>query len=159
MSDFEQSYLGQLRQLVGNRRLISPAVRAVIQDQEGRVLFIQRSDNGRWALPAGSMELHESVLDSLKREVKEETGLTVLEATLIAIYSEPRFHFTNAFGGEHQMLAFVFRVDKWEGEVCKSTDETVDASFFALDGLPYISEVHKETLEDLVAYNGQVILK
>ncbi|MDH5506437.1 MAG: NUDIX domain-containing protein [Anaerolineae bacterium] len=101
MSSYEQSYLGQLRKLVGNRKLISPAVRAVIHDTHGQVLLIRRSDNQKWALPAGSMELDESVYNALVREVREETGLIVLSATLIAINSEPRFSFTNAFGAQN----------------------------------------------------------
>jgi ADP-ribose pyrophosphatase YjhB (NUDIX family) len=55
----------------------------------------------------------------LHREVREESGLQVEEAELIAIYSEPRFHFTNSYGGEHQMLAFVFLVTKWHGSLQK----------------------------------------
>ena len=104
MSSFEDSYLGQLRAALGNRKLITPGPRAVIRDERGHVLLIRRSDNGEWGMPAGSMELDESVYDSLKREVKEETGLDVLAATLIAVHSEPRFDFVNAFGGQHQML-------------------------------------------------------
>jgi 8-oxo-dGTP pyrophosphatase MutT (NUDIX family) len=53
MTRFEDSYLGQLRQLVGNRKLITPAVRAVIHNQQSHVLLIQRKDNQRWGLPAG----------------------------------------------------------------------------------------------------------
>jgi len=44
------------------------------------------------------MELNESILNCLMREVWEETGLEVLEATPIALYTEPRFAFTTAFG-------------------------------------------------------------
>ncbi len=90
---FEESYLGQLRKLVGSRTLISPGARAIIRDEQGRLLLIRRSDNGAWGMPAGSMELHESILDCLKREVWEETGLEVLQATPIALYTEPRFAF------------------------------------------------------------------
>src|SRR5579885_2578787 len=78
---FEESYLGQLRKLVGSRTLICPGVRAVIRDEQGHLLLIQRRDNGIWGMPAGSIELNESILDCLKREVWEETGLEVQEVT------------------------------------------------------------------------------
>jgi len=159
MSIYEKSYLGQLRKLVGNRKLITPGVRAIIQDKQGRVLFVRRKDNGKWAMPAGSLELDESVCDCLKREIKEESGLDVISATPIAIYSEPRFAFTNAYGGEHQMLTIVFLVDEWSGSLLTHTDETVDAHFFDLNELPDILDLYRETLEDLQKYNGRLILK
>jgi ADP-ribose pyrophosphatase YjhB (NUDIX family) len=159
MSSFEESYLGQLRKLVGNRMLISPAVRVVIRDEQGAILLIRRSDNGKWGFPAGSMELDESVWDAMQREVKEETGLDVIAATPIAVYSEPRFQFTNTFGGKHQMLAFVFRVDEWDGDLLRYTDETIDARFFALEEMPELPSVYQETLADVAAYDGSLILK
>jgi ADP-ribose pyrophosphatase YjhB (NUDIX family) len=103
--------------------------------------------------------LNESVSDCLKREVQEETGLTVISATPIALYSEPRFAFTNAFGGEHQMFALVFRVDRWEGTLVTQTDETIDAQFFSLDSLPDMPAHHQETLLDVQAYDGHFIVK
>ena len=50
--------------------------RAVIRDPGGRILLIQRNDNSRWALPAGTMELGQTLRDCAIREVYEETGLT-----------------------------------------------------------------------------------
>ncbi len=156
---YEDSYAGRLRSAVGNHPLILPSARAIVRDAEGRVLFVRRRDNGHWVMPAGSLELGESILQCLQREVKEESGLDVLAATLIAIYSEPRFAFTNAYGGEHQMLALVFRIDEWTGELGTTTDETSDARFFALDALPELPPLYEETLRDLAAYGGMVILK
>ena len=54
---FEETYHGLLRQHLGNQRIILPAVRAVIPDECGRILFVKRSDNGLWVMPAGSQEL------------------------------------------------------------------------------------------------------
>jgi ADP-ribose pyrophosphatase YjhB (NUDIX family) len=159
MPDFEESYLGQLRKLVGNRKLIAPAVRAIVLDEDGCVLLVRRRDNNAWAMPAGSMELGESVLDCLKREVKEETGLDVVSATAIAIYSEPRFAFTNSYGAQHQMFSVVFRVDEWRGSLLSDTDETFEARFFDVDDLPEIPSLYRETLEDLRQFSGRLILK
>lgn len=159
MSSFKDSYVGQLRQRAGDFRLMIPAVRAVIQDSAGRILLIRRKDNDMWALPAGSLELEESVLDCLKREVREETGLQVTSSTPIAIYSEPRFAFTNMYGDDYQMFALVFRVDQWTGVLNTMTDETVDARFFPMDALPQIPSHHDETLDDLLSFNGSLIVK
>ena len=159
---FEESYLGQLRKLVGSRPLICPGVRAIIRDEQGRILLIRRSDNGAWGMPAGSMELNESILDCLKREVWEETGLKVLEATPIAVYTEPRFAGVTAFGDHIQLFSLVFRVDRWQGTVATSTDETTHARFFALDELPTdLPALYRETLVDLEQYEqtGHFILK
>ena len=157
---FEQTYHGRLRAALGNnQRIITPAARAVIHNDRGELLLIRRSDNGNWALPAGTMELGDSVLDCLRREVVEETGLTVQQATLFAIHSEPRFHFSNAYGGLHQTLTFSFSVDSWSGTLVTETDESTDARFFPVHELPQISEAHRETLEDLRAFDGIVILK
>lgn len=156
---YEDSYAGQLRRAVGNRRLILPSARAIIRDADGRILLVRRRDNRHWVMPAGSLELGESIIECLKREVREESGLEVMTATLIAVYSGPRFAFTNAYGGEHQMLSLVFRIDEWAGELATTTDETTDARFFAVDGLPILPPLYEETLRDLAAYDGRVILK
>ena len=158
-SSFEESYMGQLRKLVGDKRIIVPGVRAVIRDGEGRVLLIHRTDTGRWGMPAGAVEIGDSALDSLKREVKEETGLSVLAATPFALYSQSRYSFEYPNGDRVQMFALAFRVDRWEGELIRKTDETIGAEFFYTDDLPDLHEVYAETLEDLGHYNGSFILK
>ncbi len=158
-SDFERSYMGQLRKLVGDQRIIVPGVRAVIFDKQGRVLLIHRTDSGRWGMPAGAVELGDSALDALKREVREETGLNVVSAAPFAIYSHSRYSFAYPNGDKVQMFVLVFRVDQWEGELIRETDETMGAEFFPLDNLPDLHEVYVETLNDLKNYNGEFIVK
>jgi 8-oxo-dGTP pyrophosphatase MutT (NUDIX family) len=70
MSNFcwEDSYVGQLRKLIGHKKLIHPSVRAIIQDKNGRVLFIKRKGQNRWGMPAGSMELGESIYETLREK-------------------------------------------------------------------------------------------
>ncbi len=157
--EFDKTYMGRLRKLVGNQRLIIPGVRAAITDDKGRILLIHRKDSGRWGMPAGAMELGESVFDALKREVKEETGLTVLAATPVGIYTHSRYSFQYPNGDEVQSFALVFRVDEWDGELAGETDETLGAGFFPMDELPDLHEVYAETLEDLRNYNGKFIVK
>jgi ADP-ribose pyrophosphatase YjhB (NUDIX family) len=158
---WEDSYEGQLRQLVGSRQLIVPAARAVLRDGRGRVVLIRREDSGEWGFPAGAVELGESVLDCCRREVREETGLDVITAVPFAIYSEPRFQSTDRHGDQRQMLTVVFLVEEWEGEIVRRTEETTDCRFFDPDALPDLPPLYAETVEDLQAYDrdGVFILK
>ncbi|HXH83285.1 MAG TPA: NUDIX domain-containing protein [Candidatus Tectomicrobia bacterium] len=68
---------------------VRASVSAVIFDRRGRVLLQQRSDGGQWGLPGGSVEVGESVVDAVMREVAEETGLRVAVRRLVGIYSDP----------------------------------------------------------------------
>jgi ADP-ribose pyrophosphatase YjhB (NUDIX family) len=48
--------------------------------REGKALLIKRGHEprkGEWSLPGGIVELGESLVDALRREVREETGLEV----------------------------------------------------------------------------------
>jgi ADP-ribose pyrophosphatase YjhB (NUDIX family) len=158
--NYEDSYLGQLRKLVGKQKVFVITARAIIQDSVGRVLFVRRKDNGSWVMPAGSMELGESIMDCVKREVKEESGLEVISAVPIAIYSDPRFSFVTAYGDPYQPLSIVFLVKEWRGQLQATTDETLDARFYSLKELPpNLPAVYHETLEDLLRYGGQIIVK
>jgi ADP-ribose pyrophosphatase YjhB (NUDIX family) len=62
-------------------------VGAVIVEQD-RVLLIRRGREplkGHWSLPGGLLELGESLTDGVRREVREETGLTVEPLELIEL--------------------------------------------------------------------------
>lgn len=55
---------------------------------EGRVLLVQRGKaplKGHWTLPGGVLELGESLVEGVAREVREETGLVVEPIELIEI--------------------------------------------------------------------------
>ena len=156
---WRESYEGQLRELVGSRRLIIVGTRSILRDRQGRILLIRRKDSGEWGFPAGAVELGESVLDGCKREVREETGLDVTRATPVAIYSEPRFQSTDEYGNQRQMVAIVFLVEEWTGNLRRSTDETTDCRFFELDRLPDLPPLYVETVNDLKNYTGAAIVK
>jgi ADP-ribose pyrophosphatase YjhB (NUDIX family)/predicted kinase len=155
---YKNSYIGQLRKLIGSQPLIMPSVRAVIS-MDAKVLLVRRRDNNKWGLPAGSMELAESISQTLQREVEEETGLVVEDSTPISVHSEPRFNFTNQFGDRYQRLAFVFKINRWNGALRRETDETIDARFFTRNEFPDLSATHVEAIEDVEQYKGQFLLK
>ena len=144
--------------LVGNRMLLTPGLRGLIRNEQGHVLFVRRRDNGKWGILAGGIELRETVFEELQREVKEETGLVVMSATLIAVYSGDRVRFTSAYGCEYQGLAFAFRIDQWCGDLVRETAETTDAQFLDKSQFPDAYSQYQESLEDLNGFSGTVIL-
>ena len=64
----------------------SVSVAAVITNDRGQALLIQRRDNNQWEPPGGSLELDESIEDGLRRETREETGLAVEPVALTGVY-------------------------------------------------------------------------
>ena len=63
-------------------------VGAVVVDEQGRVLLVQRGrepSKGKWSLPGGVLELGESLGDGVAREVLEETGLMVEAVELVEL--------------------------------------------------------------------------
>jgi 8-oxo-dGTP diphosphatase len=66
--------------------LHSVSVAAVITNDSGEVLIIQRRDNGQWEPPGGVLELGESVEAGLRRESREECGIELDQARLTGVY-------------------------------------------------------------------------
>ncbi|MER5458841.1 NUDIX domain-containing protein [Micromonospora sp. NPDC002389] len=156
------SYVGQLRALAGDRTLMFVGARAVVRDSSARILLIRRSDNGQWAMPAGAMELGESIADCAVREVREETGLRALRVSAFALYTGPDRTNTNMYGHTYQIFTTAFRVEEWDGRLDRVTEETTDAGFFHREALPQpLSTSVLETLADLDVFEqtNRLILK
>lgn len=57
---------------------------------DGRIVLIQRRDNGKWALPGGMVDWGEDIAATVRRELAEETGLELVKIRrLVGVYSQP----------------------------------------------------------------------
>ena len=152
---WQESYLGRMRALAGDQVILMVGARCVLRDDGGRVLLIQRSDNRHWALPAGALEIGESIAECARREVLEETGLDATEVTPFAMYTGSAHTIVNAFSDTYQLHTSAFRVDAWSGTLLTSTDETVDAGFFDSLELPSpVASSVPRTLSDLAQFEA-----
>jgi len=84
------------------------AVAVVVRNEDGRVLMIQRSDNGLWALPGGAQDIGETTREAAIREVLEETGISVEITGISGIYSDPRHVIAYDDGEVRQEFSIVF---------------------------------------------------
>lgn len=129
---FAESYLGQLRALVGNRPLLTVGVRVVIEDAAGRILILRRSDTGDWGLPAGAMELGESLMDAIHREAHEETNARIEAVEVFGISSHPETEsFTYPNGDRIQNVSILAHARLVAGEALAANDGEAEAFRFA----------------------------
>jgi ADP-ribose pyrophosphatase YjhB (NUDIX family) len=153
------SYLREMRALVGSRPILLPGVRAVVLDAAGRVLLQRRTDMPLWGLPAGSVEIGETALEAIRREVAEETALEVVEPEPMALYSGPDQGLTYPNGDRIQCFSLAFVVRRWRGEPAADGVEGSEVRFFALDELPdEMVDIHRRTLDDYRRYDGTFFL-
>lgn len=84
-----------------NRKRVASNVRAVsakevsvlawIQDAYGNVLMIQQTGGKQlWSLPGGKVRSAEALNRALRREIKEEIGLTVVSAKVVDLFDRPQ---------------------------------------------------------------------
>jgi 8-oxo-dGTP diphosphatase len=68
----------------------SVSLTGVVVRDDGRILAIQRTDDGRWVPPGGVLELDETPPDGVPREVLEGTGIKVQAERLTGVYKNMR---------------------------------------------------------------------
>lgn len=115
-------------------RTLQVGVKALIEDDDGRILLLQRSqpfrgeDFLKWDIPGGRINVGEELEPALRRELKEETSLAL--ESIVGIFHaqdilwDPKLH----------VVRITYRV-KAQGDIVLS-DEHNEFRWFTKDGIP-----------------------
>lgn len=115
---------------------ILPGVAAVLTDTAGRLLLHRRRVGNGWAPVSGHVQAGETVTAALDREVAEETGLSVENPRLVAVYSDPAIQTVDYPNGRRvQFVTCVFAGRVSAGQLL-GNDEGTAWEWFMPDELP-----------------------
>ena len=116
-----------------------------LDDDDLKVLLIQRNlppFEGRWALPGGFVRIDESLEESARRELREETGIenVYLEQlyTIGEIDRDPR---------ERVVTVTYYALVKLTDHQVQAATDARNAAWFAVDDVPVLAFDHAKILE------------
>jgi ADP-ribose pyrophosphatase YjhB (NUDIX family) len=107
------------------------AIGAVVGDDDGRILLVQRADSGVWLYPTGWADVGYSPAEVAVKEVLEETGIHCVPERLIAVLDGLRLGFTRI-----PLYSLVFFCRAVGGDLTAHPLECADVGWFAEDELP-----------------------
>ena len=153
-TSFLSRALRPIRTLLGlllRRPLVGTSIIPLLSD--GRIVLIFRRDDELWGLPGGLVDWGEDIATSAKREMLEETGLTLTTIDrLVGIYSQPerdpRFH-----------AICVTVAAQVEGTFnIGDPDEVMEVQAFEKENLPFkqLAHDHNQQLADY--FSGKTVL-
>jgi ADP-ribose pyrophosphatase YjhB (NUDIX family) len=107
------------------------AVGAIVYDDEGRILLVQRADSGIWLYPTGWADVGYSASEVAVKEVLEETGITCVAEGVVAVLDGMRMGLTRI-----PLYSIVFLCRATGGELAPHPLETRDVGWFHEGELP-----------------------
>lgn len=108
------------------------AVGVIAEREDGQILLVLRGENpgrGLWGLPAGFMEIDETVEQTARRECLEETGVTVELDGLWGVWSY--YHEPKQSSG----VLILYAAHAVSGEPRAGSD-SLEARYMAVDEIP-----------------------
>src|SRR5215471_3394216 len=88
-------FILDLREKIGHDLLWLTGLTAVVLNDAGEVLLVERADNGRWSLIGGILEPGEEPAVGLVREIHEETAVEAEVVRLLSIETLPPASYPN----------------------------------------------------------------
>lgn len=146
-------YIKRMRLYIGSEQLLMVGVSVLLIDQKNRILLLHRSDTKDWGVPGGYMEIGETLEETARREVREETGLELNDLNFYKVFSGPGFAFTYPNGDQVYNVVSCYLSRDFTGEI-KLDHENTSYKFFEWGELPEDIMRHSRiVLEDFIKNN------
>lgn len=137
-------YIHDLRKVIGPRKIILNCAGALIIRDE-KILFQRRTDNGKWGLIGGLVEMNETYEQAALREIREETGLEVRLDSFLGIFHNHDMVWSN--GDAAHVISAMFTAGIVSGEP-RIDSESLELRFFGKDDIPELfAEDHIASLD------------
>ena len=107
------------------------AVGAIVGNEAGEILLVQRADSGIWLYPTGWADVGYSPSEVVVKEVLEETGIHCEPQQVLAVLDGQRMGFTR-----FAMYMILFSCRATGGELLPHPLETSGVDWFSRDNLP-----------------------
>lgn len=107
------------------------AVGAIVANEAGELLLIQRSDSGVWLYPTGWADVGYSAPEVVVKEVREETGIEVVVDRLIGVIDGMQLGVSKV-----PLYSLLFLCRPIGGALRPHPLETLDVGWFARTALP-----------------------
>ncbi len=153
-------YVKDMRLKVGQDTLILVASNVILYDEDGNYYFQKRPD-GKLAFVGGFVEINESVLEGLIREVKEEIDLDLVTERLEfhGMYTKYQMQYANGDKVKPHSMFFKYKLDKNDKfkAVPPETIEIVKSKLHK--ELPMLNIQHYDVLMNLIENKNEVIIQ
>lgn len=120
-----------------------------VEDGITKVLLIKRKNNpykDYWTLVGGALYNNEDLIDGLKRELKEKTGIENIKLDMFNVYGKlnrsPVFRMV--------AVGYIGVIDREKLSLIKETLKTSNADWFNIECIPTLAYDHNEILNDAV---------
>lgn len=107
------------------------AVGAIVGNDEGKILLVQRADSGVWLYPTGWADIGYSPAEIVIKEVLEETGIEVQPIRLLSVVDGIQRGFTTV-----AMYSMIFYCKAVSGILKAHPLECRDVGWFDRENLP-----------------------
>jgi 8-oxo-dGTP diphosphatase len=123
-----------------------PATAAVVFDGGNRLLLVKRGmepGKGEWSLPGGFVEMDETPVQGVVRELAEETGVQgEVEQLIDCVYEDSPFY--------GPLIIIGYQLSSQGGDL-QAGDDAAEVKYFPVDDLPQITFDSHQAIIDKIA--------
>lgn len=123
-----------------------------------KILLIKRKNEpykNMWALVGGALYNNEDLIDGLKREIFEKTGIKDIDIYLSGVFGKK----DRAKDMRMVAISYIGVIDNERVKILNETLKTVSAVWYPLDLIPKLAYDHNEVLDEAIKTLKKIIME